>query len=453
MAPPGPGAVFARTQAPPPEIQFQICLGGSSDDEAYAVQQTADGGYITAGFSCSDDGDVSGQHGECDFWVAKLNEGGSLEWQRALGGSGVDEAHSVRQTADGGYIAAGHSGSSDGDASENHGNRDFWLLKLTGAGKLEWQKALGGTGWEEARSAQQTADGGYIAAGFTNSSDGDVSGSHGSSDFWVVKLSKVGELEWQRALGGSGPDAARSVQQTTDGGYIVAGHSGSNDGDASENRGGSDFWVAKLSRGGSLEWERSLGGSGDDEANSVQQTADGGYIVAGHSQSSDGDVSKNRGRQDFWVAKLSSSGSLEWERPLGGSGGDAAFSAQQTADGGYIIAGESGSNDGDVSGNHELYDFWVAKLGPGGELEWQASLGGSYFDRAKSIHQTSDGGYIVAGESGSHDGDVSGGRGADDFWVVKLAPAEANGSPSVVRRGPQGGRPSSRGALLAAGHK
>ena len=186
----------------------------------------------------------------------------------------------------------------------------------------------------------------------------------------------------------------------------------------------------------SIVWQKCLGGSSTDYALSIRQTTDGGSIVAGSSFSNDGDVSGNHGYDDYWVVKLNSVGEIVWQKSLGGSYHDYAYSIRQTTDGGFIIAGWSESNDGDVSGHHgstDYYDYWVVKLNSAGEIEWQKCLGGSDGDVAWSIHQTSDGGFIVAGHSNSNDGDVSGwhegyddigGNPLPDYWVVKLSPED-----------------------------
>jgi hypothetical protein len=303
------------------------------------------------------------------MWVVKLSESGLLEWQKSLGGSWFDFGQSIQQTTDGGYIAIGHNSTNDGDVIGNRGNKDMWVVKLSGGGELEWQKSLGGSQDDEGHSIQQTADGGYIAIGSSASNDGDVSGNSGRNDMWAVKLSSTGDIEWQKSLGGSNGDNGRSIHQTADGGYIAAGASCSNDGDVTANsgngdRGFCDYWVAKLSGSGELQWQKSLGGSGDDQAFSARQTADGGFIAAGGSESNDGDVSGSRGKADMWVVKILAGGELEWQMPLGGTGNDWASAVQQTADGGFIAIGSSDSNDGDVSGNHGDMDVWVVKLGP-----------------------------------------------------------------------------------------
>jgi len=211
------------------------------------------------------------------------------------------------------------------------------------------------------------------------------------------------------------------IEQTTDGGYIAAGFSKSIDGDLTANHGQEDYWITKLDSSGLIEWQKSFGGSGDEEANSIEQTTDGGYIVAGFSESSDGDVLLNNGSYDFWILKLHPSGSIEWQRALGGSDDDKAFSAEQTTDGGFIIAGHSFSVNGDVTGNHSSQDFWIVKLDSVGGFEWQKSLGGSDNDYAKSVEETTDGGYIIAGVASSNNWDVSGNHGAKDYWLVKLS--------------------------------
>jgi len=302
----------------------------------------------------------------------------AIEWQKSLGGSSDDYAESIQQTTDGGFIVAGYSSSNNGDVSENHGIYDYWIVKVDADGNLAWQKCLGGSDWDAAYSIQQTTDGGFIVGGYSESNDGDVSGNHGNSDYWIVKLDADGNLAWQKSLGGSGDDFAYSMQQTTDGGFTVAGWSKSNDGDVSGWHEGytsygyptSDYWFVKLDADGNIEWQKCLGGSGYDEAHSVQQTTDGGFIVGGWSYSNDGDVSGHHGASnypDYWIVKLDANGNLIWQKSLGGSGYDKARSVQQTTDDGFIVAGFSTSNNGDVSGNHGVDDYWIVKLSPEGQ--------------------------------------------------------------------------------------
>jgi len=405
-----------------PNIDWETNLGGNSYDRAFSMQQTNDGGYIVAGVSYSNNGDVGGNHGIYDYWIVKLDTSGGLIWETNLGGSDWDWATSIQQTTDGGYIVAGHSKSNDGDVGGNNGGYDYWIVKLNASGDLVWETSLGGSDEDKAYSIKQTSDGGYIVAGTTESNDGDIGDNNGLKDYWIVKLDASGDLVWETNLGGSHYDEAKSIQQTTDGGYIVAGESRSygGDGDVGGNNGLSDYWIVKLDASGDLVWETNLGGSDWDNAYSIQQTTDGGYIVAGVSRSNDGDVGGNNGNNDYWIVKLDASGDLVWETNLGGSDWDWAYSIKQTSDGGYIVAGDSHSNDGDVGGNYGGNDYWIVKLDASGSLVWETNLGGSSADVAYSIQQTTNGGYIVAGEAWSHDGDVGENNGGGDYWIVKL---------------------------------
>ncbi|MEZ5199038.1 MAG: hypothetical protein R2764_22445 [Bacteroidales bacterium] len=291
------------------------------------------------------------------------------------GGSGIDNANSVKQTNDNGYIVAGYSSSSDGDVGSNNGGYDFWLVKLTSAGVLDWEANFGGNENDFPNSVQQTNDGGYIIAGGSQSSDGDVGGNNGSYDMWIVKLSATGILEWETNLGGSSWDTANSIVQTSDGGYILGGGSSSTDGDVGGNNGESDFWIVKLTASGTIDWETNFGGSYEETAYSIQQTLDGGYIVAGTSSSSDGDVGGNYGSYDYWIVKISVTGTLEWEKNLGGSNDDEPNTIKQTADGSYIVGGYSLSSDYDVPSNYHDYssnptfDYWIVKIGPNGDIQ------------------------------------------------------------------------------------
>jgi uncharacterized delta-60 repeat protein len=274
------------------------------------------------------------------------------------------------------------------------GYYDLWVLKLDPNGNVQWQKTYGGPSWDIASSIQQTADGGYIVAGMTQSFGA------GYWDLWILKLGPNGDVQWQKTYGGPADDRAYSIQQTTDGGYIVAGRT------HSFGAGYADLWVLKLDPNGDVQWQKTYGGPNWDEAYSIQQTSDGGYIVAGRT------YSFGAGSPDIWVLKLGPNGDVQWQKTYGGPSLDEAYSIQQTTDGGYIVAGWTSSFG---AGS---YDFWVLKLDPNGDVQWQKTYGGPDWDMAYSIRQTADGGYIVAGWTSSF------GAGGYDIWVLKL---DANG--------------------------
>ncbi|MBX3257764.1 MAG: T9SS type A sorting domain-containing protein [Chitinophagaceae bacterium] len=394
-----------------PDIQWEKFLETLNDDfQASSIQQTTDGGYILAGA-------IPAQNFN-SYLIIKFDAAGNIQWQKTLGGRYFDEAYSIQQTTDGGYIVAGNSSSNDGDVSGNHGGNDYWVVKLDATGNIQWQKSLGGTGEDKAKSVQQTTDGGYIVAGYSNSNDGDVSGNHGGYDYWVVKLDTTGNIQWQKSLGGTDTEWAYSIQQTTDGGYIMAGYSASKNGDLTGNHGDYDYWIVKLDTTGNIQWQKSLGGTGRDVANSVRQTADGGYIVAGYTTSNDKNVSGNHGSVDYWIVKLGAAGNVHWKKCIGGSKSEWTTSMQETPDGGYIVAGYTRSNDGQVSGNHGEADCWIVKLNVSGDLLWQKCIGGADNDYATSIQPTTDGGYIIAGYAETNDGYARTG------WIIKLFPDE-----------------------------
>ncbi|SMC63161.1 hypothetical protein [Moheibacter sediminis] len=412
-------------------------LGGSSSDQGNFVQQTSDGGYIVAGNSESTaSGDISGtNNGGPDAWIVKLDASGEVEWDKMIGGSDYDDIYFIQQTSDGGYIMTGGSQSSaSGDIVDtSNGYLDSWIIKLDASGNIQWNRLLGGNSAEYFLAVRQAPDGGYIAVGSSSSStSGDVTDTNnGAIDFWIVKLDSSGNITWSRLYGGEENDEARGVQLTSDGGYIVTGWSYSSaSGDiAATNQGRMDAWVIKLNASGDLQWEKLFGGNDNDEAISVQQASDGGYILAGTSESSSsGDISDvSNGDADGWVIKLDASGNMQWNKLLGGSDWDGFSSIGLTTDGGYIVGGSSGSSlSGDVSGtNYGSGDLWAVKLDVSGNQQWDKLLGGTGNEYGTSAQQTSDGGYVVLGSSAHNSagtGDQAGiiSIGEYDYWLIML---------------------------------
>jgi len=405
-----------------PAIQWQKSLGGSYFDVARCIRQTTDGGFIIAGWTGSNNGDVLGFHGIYDFWVIKLNAIGNVEWTKALGGSDDDKAYAIRQTNDGGYIVVGFTLSDDGDVTNFHGDKDAWVVKLSNSGEIIWQKALGGSDWDEAWCVELTADGGFIVAGRSSSTDGDAAGNPGNYlDFWVVKMSSSGDIQWQKSFGGSSEETAIAIRQTSDGGYILAGEALSQDGDVQGNNGNVDFWVVKLRSTGDLEWQHPLGGAGLDVGTDIYETADG-YIGFGYAGSNNGDITEHKGFFDYWVVKLKKTGELIWQKTIGGTNADYARSFLIEGDGSFILAGFTKSKDGDVPYHNGIQVMWVVKMSPPGQIIWQKTLGGTQGEACYSIQKTKDNGYILAGSAWSNNGDVTGVKGKSDVWIVKLAP-------------------------------
>jgi hypothetical protein len=401
-------------------------LAGGGNNEAgwdRSTRPTGDGGYIVSGSITTD---VSRGHGAEDMWVVKLNPAGIFQWEKVLGGSDRDQSFSIQQTADDGYILIGSTDSDNsGDSGPNHGGSDIRVVKLNSAGGIQWQKVLGGNGFETGRSIRQTTDNGYILIGSTDSDNsGDVGPTHGGSDIWVVKLNSVGSIQWQKVLGGAGFDAGRSIDQMTDGGYTLTGTTNSdNSGNVGPNHGKTDIWVVKLNTVGDIQWQKVLGGSGSEESFSIHRTAGGACVLTGSTDSDiSGDVGANHGESDIWVVSLNPAGAILWQKVLGGKGFDVGRSIEQSVDDGYILAGSTTSDDtGDVGANHGGSAIWVVKLSPGGDLQWQKVLGGNGFEDGRSIEQSMDNGYILAGNTNSdNSGDVGANHGGSALWVVKL---------------------------------
>ncbi len=418
------------TYAQAPNIQWQKCLGGTLLEEGRTIVQTADSGFLVAGLAESNDSEVTGNHGGYDSWLVKLTPTGTISWSHAYGGTKSDNCNYIQQTSDGGYVFAASSKSDDGDATLNHGTFDFWIVKITSTGTITWQKSFGGSGVDAVHCVKQTTDGGYIVCGRSNSTDGDVTGNHGDDDFWVLRLSSTGGLIWQKCYGGTGDDDGGVVMELPDGSFVLGGASASNDGDVTGNHGGDDYWVIRISPTGTLLWQKCFGGTNNDiisdhagGSGGMQFTTDSCIIVSGWSKSSDGDVTGNHGDNDYWIVKISLTGSLVWQKSFGGTGDDAATSMDRTDDGGYIVAGTTYSNDGDVTDNNGGYEYWVVKISDTGALQWQKCMGGtsaSPGEVANAVLQTWGGGYIVAGFAKANDSDVSGNHGEADYWVVKL---------------------------------
>jgi hypothetical protein len=412
-----------------PTIEWAKSVGGSADeslkyaDNMCSTQQTNDGGFVFAGYTSSNDGDVTDNHGSKDAWVVKFSHTGDLVWQRTYGGSEWDVAHCIRQTDDGGYIVGGTSHSVDGDVLDGHASGEFWIMKLSETGEIQWQSLLGGSDWDNLSSIQQTSDGGYIAIGTTMSIDGDVFGFNSYFNIWVVKLSKVGIIQWHKVLGGAHQDTGMDIVQTSDGGYVFASFTLSNNIFVFGNHGDGDAWIVKLSADGDIEWRKAYGGTEFESATSIIQTSDGGYVFVGTGSSTNGDLTENKGGGDFWIVKLTASGAIQWQKTYGGSGYECAFAIQETSDGGYIVGGGSESTDGDLTGSHGDFDYWLLKLNSQGALQWQKAMGGTQYDYIDDVWETTDGGFLVSGISSSNDGDVTDHYGVDnfDYWIVKLS--------------------------------
>ena len=377
-----------------------IAFGGPKPDNAYSVKQTQDGGYIIAGST------QSFGAGGMDIWVLKLDSAKKLEWQKTYGQKKSDEAYAIQQTHDGGYVVAGVTKSS------GVGHSDIWVLRLNSFGNLIWQNTYGTKNTEIGegdRSIHETDDGGFILAGTIIYDASKDLNKLSHSDIWVLKLNASGAIVWQNAYGASLMNVARSIEPTRDKGYILAGYAVSFSFFKGGNR---DFLVLKLDSSGKIRWEKTYGGKDADEAYSIQQAQDGGYIVAG------GTKSFGTGNYDYWVLKLDSSGEVSWQKAYGGKEIDIARNIIQTHDGGYLVSGTTNSFGAGQD------DFLLLKLDSSGKVLWQKVYGEKDSEGIFSAAQTNDEGYILAGYTDSF------GAGKTDALLLKLEEYGATGATS-----------------------
>lgn len=346
----------------------------------YSVKQTTDGGYVITGAT----GSILS--GYVDIFLLKTNGNGDTLWTKTYGGNYYDFGYSVQETDDG-YIITGYT------SLNSTGNNDVYLLKTNGKGDTLWTKTYGGNADDEGHSVQQTTDGGYIITGATSSFGND-------NDIYLIKTNGNGDTLWTKTYGGSyGDDFGNSVQQTTDGGYIITGFIYS----ISTLQ---DVCLIKTDSSGNTLWTKTYGGNYNDIGYSVQQTTDGGYIVTGY-----------KSVNDVYLIKTDSSGDTLWTKTFGGNLPDGGRSVQQTTDGGYIITGYSYS----VSNSNGDHDVYLIKTNGIGDTLWTKTFGGQYNDFGFSVKQTTDGGYIITGVTSS-DGNNN---------IVYLIKIDGNGSTVI----------------------
>jgi hypothetical protein len=315
-------------------IMWDKTFGDTGDDLSNCVKQTSDGGYIITGYTCA---------GLSDVWLIKTDSTGNMVWNKTFGGTHLDFGQYVQQTTDGGYIITGYTYSFSGNA-------DVWLIKTDNSGNIVWNRTFGDFDYDAGMCVQQTSDGGYIIIGTT------WSFGAGGDDFWLIKTDSTGNMVWNRTYGGKKYDLGRCVQQTSDGGYIVTGFTGS------FGAGEHDVWLIKTDNAGNMIWNKTFGGALSDWSECVSLTTDGGYIITG------GTRSYGTGESNVWLIKTDNTGNKTWDRTFGGKDFDEGFCVQQTTDKGYIITGEISSYR---HGEYES-DVWLIKTDKDGNVRSKA---------------------------------------------------------------------------------
>ncbi|HYV94315.1 MAG TPA: T9SS type A sorting domain-containing protein [Chitinophagales bacterium] len=422
--------------------QWDYRFGGTDIDIVRFLQQTSDGGYFLGGWSDSGiSGDKSDStNGNADYWIVKVDAFGIKQWDKDFGGTGQDYLHFVLETSDGGYILGGNSESPlSGDKTEpSKGYMDYWIVKTDSLGIKQWDKDFGGTNYDELFSVQQTSDGGFLLGGYSFSGiGGDKTDSlNGGWDYWIVKINSVGIKQWDKDFGGTSEDFLFSMQQTSNGGYILGGFSSSGiGGDKTEpSEGYRDYWIVKIDSLGNKEWDKDFGGTSADLLYSLCQTFDGGYILGGISSSdSSGDKTQSIWdtcanciyQGDFWIVKTDSLGNKQWDKDFGGVNDEDEFGyIYQTFDHGYLIGGTSYS---DSSGNKTennlgLEQSWIIKTDSLGNFKWDKTIFTLGHEESGFEIQTSDGCYVIANNtSGAFGGyKTQPSQGSNDYWLIKF---------------------------------
>ena len=393
------GQLNTFPSGPIPQEEWNRTYGGSSDDVGTYGQQTKDGGYIITGYTSSYGADapfswlIKVQH-RGDLWLIKTDAEGQKEWDRTYGGLGKDLGFFVQQTKDEGYIIVGGKKS-----FWIIGSYDLWIIKTDAKGNVLWDRTFGGSGEDLGFSVQQTNDDGYIIAGYTSFTNGKKA--------WIIKIDSQGNKQLDMATGRADSEAA-SIGLTKDGGYIITGYT------PSSGSGKEDVWLIKTNSKLHWDWLKTFGGPNRDLGLSVQETEDGGYIIAGLTESF------GAGKGDVWLINTDPKGDREWDRTFGGSNFDSGASVQQTRDGGYIVTGYNTTTIDNVGSYSRLFNsdnigrVWLIKTDSEGIELWNETFGGTRNDWGNSVQETRDGGYIITGVTESY------GAGKEDVWLIKV---------------------------------
>lgn len=352
--------------------------GGSQNDQATGLSKTNDGGYIISGYTSSFDGDVSENAGFQDYWIVKVDGQGTIQWEKSFGFIGQDQAYKVIPTTDGGYFASGTlqvgEGGSNGEGNDivnedqnlrggQHSLGDFWGIKMDANGNKIWRRYFGGTQADLNKDVIETDDGGFLLVGISDSPDFDISNAIGADDFWVIKVSAIGEKVWEKSYGGLETDRAFSIARTDDGNYLLTGESRSLGEDISNPKGGGDIWIIKINASnGVILWEKSFGGTEFDTSRGIKNLGNGSFAIAGSSRSTGGDATNNYGANDAWFLIVDENGALEYETNIGGSDIDFGNQVMGTSNNEIVFVGSTLSNDFDITVNKGNKDILIFKM-------------------------------------------------------------------------------------------
>lgn len=425
--------LFAQNLA----IHWQKSLGGKNNEFAYASTPTSDGGYVIVGSTNNNkDGDVPASKafsgaGGSDIWVVKLNNWGEIVWSKTFGGTKDDIATDVLETKDKAILVVATTNSTDGEAAGNGSRGGIILLKIKTDGTIEWRKVFA-SGYSAGEIAfakadanskptiKPTNDGGYMLGATITPLN--------TSDFWLSKLNAMGDIQWVNTYGSSQNDWMNEVIVCSDGGFLMVGGTEASNAEISgAGKGFIDFYAIKTNAAGTILWQKALGGSNLDIAFSAIETTDSDYVIVGETNSNNGDILGNLGQKDGFLVKFTSNGQLLWKVLTGGTDIDGLYSIKKTSDGRLFAMGISSSDIGKVKPKGPVGDMWLVNIEMSGLISSHTMFGGADSDIARGAFPTNDGGFIIAGNSDSVDGDLTENKGSTDFWAIRI------GSPLPVQ--------------------
>jgi hypothetical protein len=391
-----------------PTLEWQKNYGGTRNESAQFIEMAADGNYFVAGYTSSNNDDVDYHIGLEDVWILKMTPAGQVLWQKTLGGSQAESITNFKATSDGGCILTITTDSKNVDLVGIAPNDyPIWLVKLDADSETTWQRFFE-SAWSDEAVINQTADGNFLLAGQVDQNNGTA--------IHITKIDQQGASIWEKDIQTHDYHSCLDLVPTPDGGYLMAGQvvdippSGLFT---------DEWWVAKLNSTFDITWENVIPGNASDEAKKILISPDGGYLVAGVSNSTDGFYQGNNGDEDVWLVKYDVNGAVVWKHNFGGSKYEYFADIEYTNNGDLLLLAATQSSNGDISYNYGSYDFWLVKLNNLGIIQWETTFGGSNGDLPSDGMLLSSGQYLMVGKTGSLNGDVLENRGFEDLWIAQ----------------------------------
>ncbi|RLD20900.1 MAG: hypothetical protein DRI69_05350 [Bacteroidetes bacterium] len=387
-------------------VQRSETIGGNAHDFGNAIDISEEGFFAIGASSYSSDLWVPSNQGGTDFWIVQLTPSGDTVWSKTYGGFHNDDLFAIQHNADGGIAAFGTTRSDGGDVGNNPGVIGAWLMTTDINGNQLSSRVYAGELGEQGIDMQALSDG-YALLVQSTSPELEGAINNGNFDYWVARVNNSGAVSWANFYGGTDADIPMRIRRIS-GGFIIAGSSNSTDGQVIGNKGGFDYWIVRLDIDGNIVWAKTYGGSDDDQANDIVPLDDGSFLVIGESESFDGDKTVSLGKSDLWIVKLDADGNILWEKTYGGSDTDIGLRGELLSNGLVTVTAITRSTDGHLNGNKGAEDAWVLFIDQDGDIEQAMNYGGTANDVLNAIAVTVD----------------------DVPWYVGTSPSRGNNLPA-----------------------